>query len=123
MMISIQEFAEKNRLKYRLDGCGDRIVFGRCGHIGDGYKDGKLGVFVSLPTRRRWNFVRRKLLAPGFVIRQDADTEGVALFDPEDKKQVRLAQSVARIKTRRKPTPEQVAQLARMRSTPRSGAL
>jgi len=109
--MTVQEFAENHRLNCRLDGCGDRIIPGRYGHIGDGYNDGKLGMFLSFQTIRKYNAVRGKLLAAGFVSRQNADTEGVLIFDAENREQARFAQRAAGIKTKRVYTPEQLAKM------------
>jgi hypothetical protein len=63
-------------------------------------------------TRKRWGNIRRKLEAAGFVVRQDADTEGVATFDPANKQQARLALRSVRVKTRRQMACPSLAQLA-----------
>ncbi len=77
----IREFAENMHLRIRHDGCGDRIIPGKRGHIYE-HSDSLLGL-VFLPDKPRlWANAKRKLRRPGVVIRQDGDGEGAALFDP-----------------------------------------
>ena len=80
----------------------------------DGYVSG-LGVYVEYATAKKWNYARRAMQAAGFTIRQDAEREGIAVFDPTNKTQVKLALRVARVKTRRQVTPAQLAVLAAAR--------
>jgi hypothetical protein len=42
-------------------------------------------------TPGKWTNAKKKLLAAGFTVRQNGDTEGTALFNPEDKSQARFA--------------------------------
>ncbi len=44
----------------------------------------------------------RKLLAAGFTLRQDATTEGTALFTPENELQARLALRLAGVRQSRR---------------------
>lgn len=116
--MNVQEFSEKYKVKTRRDECNDTVVSGKVGHIGEGYANGRLGMYVMLETVRKWNFVRRRLEGAGMTIKQDAETDGVAVFDPTNKKQVRLAMKVAGIKAKRQCSLEQLARLARIRPTP-----
>ncbi len=61
------------------------------------------------------------MVEAGLVIRQNAHTEGTALFNPGDRNQVRLVLKLAGIKTRRTATAAQLATLQKARlnrSTP-----
>jgi hypothetical protein len=114
-METIQHFAELHRVKTKRDECGDTIIPGKTGHIADGFVAG-FGICAMESTRKRWGNVRRKLETAGFLVRQDADTEGVATFDPANKQQARLALRLIRVKTRRQmvaPSPAQLAVRAR----------
>ena len=115
--MSIEEFAERNSVKIKRDECGDRIVSGRAGHIGDGHAEGKFGLYVMYGTPRRWNNVRRKLEASGMTIKQNGEVDGVVVFDSSNRTQTRLALGVARIRTKRTATPAQLASLAKARES------
>ena len=70
-------------------------------HVYDGFADGRLGLCLLLTTKKRWTWARKKLLASGFTIKQDGETEGCALFDPANPEQVRLAFKLAGIHPRK----------------------
>jgi hypothetical protein len=107
----LKNFAEKYHLKIKRDECGDVIIPGIIGHIGDGY--GKLlGLYVNAETSKAWTFTRRKLESAGMTIRQNGDVDGVAVFDPANREQARLALKVTKVKTRRMASPPTPAQLA-----------
>lgn len=107
-MTLLEATAARHRLRVRPDGCGEKVIPGRCGQIFD-YGEGKLAVLFMpdpkgerAPASRRWQAHKRKLLAAGFTVHQDCDAEGTALFDPADPKQVRLAVRVAGVKPRQR---------------------
>lgn len=122
----IQAFAEKHRLRTRLDGCGEKIVPGKKRsrdlpdrveydfHIYE-HGPGRFGVCLLLPTRRRWTAAKRKLTAAGFIIRQNAETEGTALFDPENAQQAKVAVRLVGARKLRKAVQPSVAQEAARR--------
>lgn len=53
-MKDIKEFAEHHHLRVKRDECGDSIIPGTHGHIGDGYGDSKLvgGLRFALLAKR-----------------------------------------------------------------------
>lgn len=106
--MTVREFADRRRLRIRLGEDREPVIAGKRGHIYE-HDTGTLGVLLEYPTARRWNSARRKLEAAGFVIWQDGDTEGTALFDPENAAQVKLALKVAVARPKRVLTPEQLA--------------
>jgi hypothetical protein len=57
-------------------------------------------------TPGKWTNAKKKLTAAGFTIRQNAETEGMALFDPEDKAQARFAFKITGARIRRQLSPE-----------------
>ena len=100
-METLEQFAQKYRVNIRHDSCDEAILLGRrvkemsdrkesCSHIFDN-GDGKLGVCILGTSARKWGNARREMEAAGFVIRQDGQTEGTALFDPADDAHARLA--------------------------------
>jgi hypothetical protein len=105
---TIEDFAEQYSLKTRRDECNDIIIPGKFGHIYDNEGRGLLGV-VYMPDPHgkydfnpiRWGNRRRNLLAAGCQIKNDGDGEGIALFDPANLVQARLAIQVAGIKRKR----------------------
>lgn len=110
--MNVQEFAAANNLRTQKDGCADSIVYARKGSdIFDGYNSG-LGICLMFDTKKKWTFARAKMIAAGFTIRQDGDTEGIAVFEPTNKPQVRLALKLSGARAKRKQTPPTPAQLA-----------
>jgi hypothetical protein len=67
---------------------------------------GRFGVMLMFDSARKWSNAKKTLIAGGFAIRQNGDTEGMALFDPEDKAQARLALKIAGARIRRQLSPE-----------------
>jgi len=122
--MDIKEFGEKYRVKTRRDNCGEDIVTGSripkdmpkqveyaC-HVYN-HADGKrLGLLLLLKTKQQWTHAKKRLVAAGFTIKQNGETEGTALFNPEDAGQVRLAFKLARIRVRRELSPERRQALA-----------
>ena len=97
---TLQNFAERYRLKVKRDECGDLFIPGRLGQIYE-YGSGRLAVLFLSDSKRQWNAVRKKLAAAGFQILQDAETEGSAIFDRAHDRQCNLAIQVIRAKKRR----------------------
>ena len=106
--MNIQAFANRYRLRLKRHEAGEPIISGKLGHI---YEHGEstLGLMFMPDRPRLWPNARRKLDAAGFVIWQDGDEEGSALFDPTNTAQARLALRVVGIKRKRSLTPEQRA--------------
>jgi hypothetical protein len=125
--VDIKAFAEKHRVRTRRDSCGEDIITGSrkpkdmpkrveyaC-HIYD-HGDGKLfGLLLLLRTKQQWTYAKKQLVAAGFIIKQNAETEGTALFNPEDAAQVRLAFKLARINPKRVMSEAQRLALAKTR--------
>jgi hypothetical protein len=116
--LNIKEFAAKYHVRTKRDSCGEDIVAGSvrpkdmparveyAAHVydhGDGKRFGLLLLFQSKP---KWTYAKKKLVAAGFTIKQDGDTEGTALFDPENCAQVDVAFRVAHIRVRKELTAE-----------------
>jgi len=115
-MISLECFAETHRLSLKKDGCGDHIIPGASGQIFDGYADGRLGVYLNGETPKAWTYARRKMEQAGMTIRQNGDTDGVAVFDPANGEQARAAIRITGARIRRIPSPAQLAVLATARA-------
>lgn len=115
-------FAEKLRLKVKRDEAGDPIIPGKRGHIYE-HDAETLGVLLEYPTARRWNWARRKLEAAAFTIWQDGDTEGTALFDPNNQVQAKLALQLVGIKRKRRAKLSQAFLEARKRSQFKLGSV
>jgi hypothetical protein len=98
--MDVRLFAEKYRLRTKRDECGELIIPGGLGQIYE-YGPGQLGCMVLGKSACYWNAARRKLVAAGFQVIQDGDTEGTGLFDPEDANQVKVATQVVRAKRKR----------------------
>jgi hypothetical protein len=129
-METIKSFAEIYRVRVKQDDCGELIIPGSLrgtsgrldssSHIYDHGDSRRFGVLLTFGTKRGWHFAKRRLLAAGFTLGQDCDTEGTALFDPQNHLQARLALRLARIRAIRTLSPEQRQKMAdRMRNARR----
>jgi len=116
--LDFKEFAEKKyRVRTRRDSCGEEIITSRnpLRHVYD-HGDGKrFGVLLLLKTKQQWTYAKRQLLDAGFTIKQNGETEGTALFNPEDPAQVKLAFKLARINPKRVMSESQRLALAKAR--------
>ncbi len=116
--MDIQTFANRHRLRVKRHEDGELIITGKLGHIYE--HDESTLCLMFLPDRPRlWANARRKLERADFVIWQDGDDEGSALFDPANRTQVRLALKVVRARARRRLSPAQVAALEKARQARR----
>ena len=117
-VISLTNFAEKNRLKVMRDGRGDPIILGKQGHLYE-YSATELGVMFMPPRTqaepwgrwcpKTWGNFKRAAAAAGMTLRQNGDSEGCLSFAPCNKAQVKLALKIAQVRSKRQRTPEQVA--------------
>ncbi len=91
-------------------------------HIFD-YGDGRLGIVLMFDSPAKWTFAQKKLESAGFTIRQhgisdgtppffDRYGEGVALFDPANKAQAKLAIQLTGARVKRIMSPEQAKALS-----------
>ena len=112
----INDFAERHRLTLSIDpGDSTEVLVGSQGHIYE-YDHDTLAVIFSpagAPRTRLWRALREKCLAAGMKLRQNGDAEGSLSFDPGDRSQAKLAIKVAGIRTRRKSSEGQLANLVR----------
>lgn len=101
-------FASTQRLKVRLDADGTLIVPGKFGRIYE-YDHCSLGVMIlPVPPRKNyWGVTRNKLRTLGFLIAQNGDREGSALFDSGNADQAKEAIRVAGVKRKWRISPEQ----------------
>lgn len=119
--MSIQDFAEKYHLRTKLDACKEVIVPCKRGQIYV-YSTQRLAVLVEGVSARVWHSIRKTLLAAGFELRQNGDCEGSLSFDPQDRKQAKLAIKVMGANSRRQLTESQKAELTeRLRTAYKSG--
>jgi len=104
----IQAFAIRHRLKGRVDEDGTWIIPGKYGHIFE-FDTGQLAVMVipDPPRKNYWTFSRTKLLKAGFVLLQNGDSEGSAMFSTDDAEQGKLAIQVSGVKRKRRVSPQQ----------------
>ncbi len=113
---ALRLWAKEHRCRIVKDECGDEIVLGRHGLIRE-YNPQHLRL-IYMPNqkdhnrenyREKWNNRRDKLAAAGCTILIDAHGEGVALFDPHNHEQSRLAIAVSGVRQKRRLSPEQLA--------------
>jgi hypothetical protein len=105
----VQEFADRYRLRTRIEADGTKIIPGKFGHLYL-YDKHLFGVMVmpSVPRRQYWGHVRSALRTAGFTLTQDGDGEGCATFDPADDDQSIAAIKAAGIRCKRQLSPEQI---------------
>ena len=111
----IQAFAEQNRLRTSRESDGATVIRGQDGcHLYE-YSDSELGLMIlsdSDDTRpRRWSGLRKKCIAAGMILRQNAEDEGALSFDPNNKQQSLLAIKVTGVRPKRRLSPEHKAKL------------
>ncbi len=117
--ITIQEFCKLYRLKLAKDRCGEEIIPGKLGQLFD-HGHGQFGMVLedssSGPSRARLLLSRKKAaLRAGFLPKQNGECESVLLFDPQDRKQSKLAAKLvmARKKRNVRANPASLANLVR----------
>jgi len=108
----LRRFAAKHRVKTRRHIDGTVIIPGRLGHVYE-LDEEQLAVLLTLPSVRHWTFARARLIADGFAIVQNGDSEGCAAFCPSDVSQARAAIREAKIRPRRLCSAGQLASLKR----------
>ena len=119
----IEKFAESHRLRVSKDECGDPVISGRKRHQIFDNGDGRLGVLLVFSSPKKWNKRRKLMTAAGFEPRQDARTEGTALFNPGDQAQSKLAMKLAGARPKLALTPEEKrARFARLEAYRRGKA-
>jgi hypothetical protein len=115
--VNIDQFAVSHHARVRKDECDEPIINGKLwkqqtkpgrmyGHHIYEHGDGRFGVMPMFDSARKWNNAKKTLTASGFTIKQNAETEGTALFDPENKTQARLAMKITGARIRRQLSPE-----------------
>jgi hypothetical protein len=120
--MTLQEFADKYRLKLKKDSCDVLIIPGRTKgakrvednhHVYEQTKGGTAGVAVyfTFPTPGRFNSVRRKLDQPGVFPMMLCKMDGFFAFDPENEPLVKLILKLAKIRVRRQLTDEQKTEI------------
>ena len=117
----IHKFAEKNRMKVTHDECGDAIIAGRQGQLYP-FTESEMGVMFLPPKNtedswgrwcpKLWGNFKRAAALIGMVLTQDGDSEGCLAFDPQNAEQVKLAVKIAKVRIRKKLSPERKAALA-----------
>lgn len=116
----LKRFAERHRLRIRMDDDALPVIPGRDGQVYQ-HGPGRLAVMLThngemtSGTKQRWSYRRRACIEVAMVCIQDGDDEGTCVFDPENDEQAQVAIRVARIKRRRLPSEAQLAVLARAR--------
>jgi len=112
----LSQFAAKHkfRVQHSREDDTDNIV-GKHGEIYE-YGSGKLAIIVIQPRYKpprigRWVRFAEKFRAAGMAIVQNGDQEGVAIFDPVNPVQVKLASQAIKPKRIRNVSPETQARL------------
>ena len=115
--MNIDQFAVTHHARVRKDECGEPIINGKLwkrqptpgrmyGHHISENGDGRFGVMLMFDSARKWNNAKKILTASGFTIKQNADTEGTALFEPANKTQAKLAMKITGARIRGQLSPE-----------------
>lgn len=111
----IHSFAEQNRLRTSRETDGTTVICGQAGcHLYE-YSDSELGLMVLCdsedPRPRRWSGIRKKCIAAGMTLRQNAEDEGALSFDPNNREQSRVAIKITGLRPKRRLSPEHRAKL------------
>lgn len=112
---TIHAFAKQNRLRTCRETDRTTVIHGKAGCQLYEYSDSELGLMIlsdGKDTRtRRWTGIRKKCLAAGMTLRQNAEDEGAFSFDPNNRQQSRLAIKVTGARPKRQISPERRAKL------------
>lgn len=104
--MTIKEFAIKHGIRIKTDEEGEAIVLAKHGQIYD-YGSGQFGVMFILKSSRLWNSRSQECEKAGMRVRQDGDTEGALLFDPQNPAQAKTAIRLVCARQKRRISPEQ----------------
>mgnify|MGYP003643599558 CR=1 FL=1 len=80
-------YCEENNLRYKKDTCGDPISPSRRGLKNDQlYWTGteEIGVYAERETKKKFTFLKQKLLEAGARPNQDGDTDGTFMVSQSD---------------------------------------
>ncbi len=116
----VEVFANKYQLRLKRHEDGELIVPGKRGHLYE-HDDSLLGLLFMPGMPRLWANARRRLEAAGCIIWQDGDEEGVALFDPHNAAQARIALKVVGARPKRTLSSAQLEALEKAREARRIG--
>jgi len=97
--ITFKEFADIYRLKLS-ERDGEKVIAGRDGLI---YQYREQLAVCFMPISRsvyQWNKFRNKAVAIGMVLKQNGDSEGTFLFNPENREQSETAIAMAHCRRR-----------------------
>lgn len=111
--MNIHQLADSNRLRTKRDECEETIIPGKFGQIYQ-HSASLFGVMYMFDSARKWGNARRRLIAQGFTLHQNGDTEGSLLFNPTPEA-VKLACQAVKIRKKRIATPGDFEKLARIR--------
>lgn len=99
--IKLRQLADTLRLQVKIIDTEDVILGKGDSHIYD-HGDGQFGACVGHgKNAKHWNNTRKLLTKAGFEIVQDGDSEGCALFDPENAVQLKVALKAIEARKRR----------------------
>ena len=104
--MTIREFSQKHKVRFKRDEEGEEIIPARHGQIYL-YSGHRLGVMFLMDSVGKWNNRRKECEAIGMETVQDGDCDGTCLFDPENKKQARLAIKLVGARQKRQLSAEQ----------------
>jgi hypothetical protein len=127
--MTITEFATKHRIKVTKDECDDPVIVGRMDHSNIyEYSDTELGVVFCTdgqkpPRTQIYNTFKAACLKAGMTLRQSGDAEGAFSFNPANPEQSKVAIKGIRARFKRKMTPEQLANLAKVGFKARNATL
>jgi hypothetical protein len=112
--MTINQFAEKYRLKVTRDSCGDAIIQGRLyrdANISE-YNDGLCMCWLTKDSHaKKFNSVKRECIDTGMTIVQEGDNEAIFLFDGANDRQAKLAIQSVRARVKKTISPETKARL------------
>jgi hypothetical protein len=103
--LTIQEFAEANRLRTKNDGA-EVLIHGKAGEIADMGDPGQFRMrLLAVPRSRNMDNLlrsrRRKALAAGLELKWKGDAESIFYFDPSDSAQTDLVIRLLGVKRKR----------------------
>jgi|SRR5208282_3909501 GGDEF domain-containing protein len=112
--MTINQFAEKYRLKVTKDLCGDAIIQGRL------YKDANISEYndglcmcwlTGVRRKQKFNSILKECTDAGMTVVQEGDDEVIFLFDGSNDRQAKLAIQSVRARVKKTISPETKARL------------
>lgn len=109
--MTIEELAEKNRVRTAKDDCGDVVITAKLGNMFM-HSDKIVGaMFIPDNVNKGWTARRKEWLKAGATVIQNGDNEGTVIFPADRKDLIKMSFKLLKVYRKRIVTPEAKAKL------------